>query len=60
MIQHFHYAFFVFYDILFLVLANKSLQHHLHCIELTVSQTSHQVDLTEASNGEAFAYFVSL
>ena len=42
-----------------MVLANKSFQHHLHRVELPVSETPHKVDFAEASDGEAFADFVS-
>ena len=59
MVQHRHYSFLILYDILFLVFAYESFQHHLHGVELPISETSHQVDLTKPSDGEAFADFIS-
>jgi hypothetical protein len=41
-----------------LVLADESLQHDLHGVELAIAETAHEVDLAEAPNGQTFADFV--
>lgn len=45
---------FVLNYVFLLIFADKSLKHHFHCIELTVSKTSHQVNLTKATDGQTF------
>jgi hypothetical protein len=60
MIQHRSNRFLVFDDILFLIIADKSLKHHLHSIKLPVSQASDQINLTKASDRQTFAYFILL
>lgn len=58
MIQHSAYRFLVFYDILFLVVADEPLQHHLHRVELPIAETPHQVDLAETSNRQTLANLI--
>jgi hypothetical protein len=45
---------------LLLVLVYETLQHHLHRVEVTVTQTAHQVDLAESADCETLADLVTL
>jgi hypothetical protein len=60
MVQLRAYIFFVLHYVLFLVLANKLLQHHLHGVELAVPQAADQVDLTESTYGKALEHLIFL
>lgn len=52
--------FFVLDQVLLLVLANELLQHHLHGVELTISETADQVDLAESTDGQALEDLIFL
>lgn len=58
MIKEGHNSFLVFYDVFFLVIADKSFEHNLHGIELSVTKTTDQIDFAKTTDGQAFAYFV--
>lgn len=58
MVQHGANWLLVLDDVLFLVVADESLQHHLHCIELPIPKAPDQVDLAESSNSQALAYLI--
>ena len=49
----------VFNDIFLLIITDKSLQHHLHRVELPIPQTTYQVDLAETTYRQAFTDLVS-
>lgn len=55
MVEHWVDHFLVLNDIFLLVFWDELFQHDFHCIELSVTQASHQVHFTEASNGKALA-----
>ena len=58
-VQHLHDRLLVLNDVFFLVIADEAFEHDFHGVELAVSETADQVDLAEASNGEAFADLVA-
>lgn len=58
MIQHCHNRLLVFDNIFFLIFANKAFQHDFHGIELSISETSHQINFTKTSDGQTFADFI--
>lgn len=59
-VQHRHYRLLVLNYVLLLVLADESFQHHLHRVELPVSETSHQVNLAKTTDCETLADLVLL
>jgi hypothetical protein len=59
-VQHRANIFLVLYQTLLLVFANELLQHHLHRVELTVSQTANKVHLAEPAYRQTFQHLVFL
>lgn len=51
---------FIFYDIFLLIFADKLFEHHLHSIELSISQATHKIYLAESSNRQALQHLILL
>lgn len=59
-IEHRANLFLILNDILLLIIADKSLQHYLHCVKLPIPEASNQIHLTKTTNCQTFTNFVLL
>lgn len=50
MIKHTTNRFFVFDNVLLLILADESLQHYFHGVKTAISQTSNKINLAKSTN----------